>query len=256
MSPVPYDDFADIYDAWCASAPLTPENHAFYLRKLVGSKGPRVELGVGNGRICIQVALQGKPVIGVDSSTAILDLCRKRAREAGVLDRLSFIQADFRDFVLPEPADLIVLPFNSIGHLLTEEDKLRAMRQVRSQLREGGRFLFDQFIFDPGYVQPGVPRLRAQFRDPETGREQFLWETSLHNPEQQRIGIVVSTDEIDSSGTVVRRRYRRLHLAWITPEESRRLLEDAGFEVEALYGDFEENPFTERSTHQVWLARK
>ncbi len=256
MSRVPYDDFADIYDAWCGSAPITQKNHGYYVRKLVESPGPVAELGVGNGRICIEVAKQGRPVTGVDSSGAILELCRKRAREAGVEGRLSLIQADFRDFVLGAPADLIVLPFHSIGHLLTDDDKLRAMKQVRSQLRDGGRFIFDHFLFDPSFVQPGVPHLRAEFRNPETGRDHILWEASTHDLEHQVIRIVVWTDEIDSGGTVVSRRYRRINLSWITPEQSHRLLEEAGFEVEALYGDFEENPLTEKSTHQVWVVRK
>jgi SAM-dependent methyltransferase len=256
MARVPYDDFADIYDAWCASAPITQKNHGFYVRKLLESPGPVAELGVGNGRIAIEVAKQGKPITGVDSSGAILDLCRKRAREAGVEGRLTFVQADFRDFVLPSPADLIVLPFHSIGHLLTDDDKLRAMKQVRGQLRKGGRFVFDHFIFDPGYVQQGVPRLRAEFRNAETGRDHILWEASTHDQEHQLIRIVVWTDEIDSGGTVVSRRYRRINLSWIAPERSQRLLEEAGFEIEAIHGDFEENPLTERSTHQIWVARK
>jgi SAM-dependent methyltransferase len=255
MSHVPYDDFADIYDAWCASAPVTEKNRGFYVEKLAASPGPVVELGVGNGRICVEVAKRGKPIAGVDSSTAILELCRRRAREAGVEGLVSLLQADFRDFTLEEPAELIVLPFHTLGHLLTEEDKLRAMRQVRSQLREGGRFLFDHFLFDPGYVQPGVPHLRAEFRD-EAGREHVLWEAAVHDSERQRIRLVVFTDELDSEGNVVNRRYRRNDLSWLTPDQSRRLLEEAGFEIEAAYGDFEENPLTERSTHQVWVARK
>lgn len=256
MAHVPYDDFADIYDAWCASAPITQKNHGFYVRKLLESAGPVAELGVGNGRIAIEVAKQGKPITGVDSSSAMLDLCRKRAREAGVEGRLTLVQADFRDFVLPSAADLVVLPFHSIGHLLTDDDKLRAMKQVRGQLRKGGRFVFDHFIFDRGYVQQGVPRLRAEFRNAETGRDHILWEASTHDLEHQLIRIVVWTDEIDSGGTVVSRRYRRINLSWIAPERSQRLLEEAGFEVEAVYGDFEENPLTERSTHQIWVARK
>src|SRR3970282_2953457 len=103
MARVPYDDFADISDAWCASAPITQKNHGFYLRKLAESPGPVVELGVGNGRICIEVAKQGRPGTGGDSSGAILELCRKRAREAGVEGRLSLLQADFLDFVVFEP---------------------------------------------------------------------------------------------------------------------------------------------------------
>jgi hypothetical protein len=149
-----------------------------------------------------------------------------------------------------------VLPFHSIGHLGSEEDKLRALIQVRGQLRGGGRFIFDHFIFDPSYVQPGVPRLRAEFRDPETGHDCILWEAATHDLEHQTIRLVVWTDELDSRGVVVSRRYRRNNLTWLTPDQSRRLLEESGLEIEAVYGDFDENPLTERSTHQIWVAQK
>ena len=62
--PVPYDAFADIYDAWAESAPITRENQEFYVKCLVEADGPAVELGVGNGRICIEAAKQGKPSSG------------------------------------------------------------------------------------------------------------------------------------------------------------------------------------------------
>ncbi len=253
---VPYDDFADVYDAWAASAPITRLNHAFYVAKLLEPEGLVVELGVGNGRICIEVAKRAKPIVGVDSSTKILDLCRRRAREAGVSERLTLIQADFRDFELEEPAELITIPFHSIGHLLTLEDKLVAMKRIHSQLRPGGRFIFDHFLFDPGVMQEAVPHLRAELRDPESGRDRLLWEVVTRDDENQRIRIVVWTDEIDSGGTVVNRRYRRINLSWLLPEQCRALLDEAGFEIEAVYGDFDENPLERRSTHQIWIARR
>jgi ubiquinone/menaquinone biosynthesis C-methylase UbiE len=254
-SRVPYDDFADIYDAWCASAPITEKNGAFYVRKLVESPGPRVELGVGNGRICVEVAKRGKPITGVDSSIRILELARTRAREAGVEERLDFIHADFRDFVLQEPAELVVLPFHTIGHLLGEADKLQALCHVRSQLREGGRFIFDHFLFDPDFVVPGVPYLRAEFRHPESGRNVVLWEASTRDLERRIIRILAWTDELDEKGVVLERRYRRSALSWLSPGESEKLLKAAGFEIVSHYGDFDENPPGEGSTHQVWVAR-
>lgn len=254
--PVPYDDFADIYDVWCESAPITRRNHAFYLRRLLACPGPVVELGVGNGRICIEVARRDKAIVGIDSSTAILDLCRQRSEAAGVAGLLRLVQADFREFVLPEPAELIVLPFHSLGHLLTDDDKLRALRTVRSQLVPGGRFIFDHFIFDPDFAAPGVPHFRAEFEDPATGRDSILWESSTRDMERQLIHILAWTDELDEKGNLQNRRYRRIQFSWITPEQSRRLLEEAGFAIEATYGDFDENPLTDESTHQIWIARR
>lgn len=252
---VPYDDFAEIYDVWSESAPITRANQAFYVRHLVAAGGPAVELGVGNGRICIEAARQGKRIIGVDSSGKILEMCRARASKAGVADRVKLVQADFRDFVLDEPADLITIPFHSIGHLLTDDDKRKALSNIYRQLRSGGRFIFDHFVFDPSYGPgSGVPYLRAEFRDPETGRDLLLWEATTRDPEHQMLRIVVWTDDLDAGGNVVHRRYRRINLSWMTPEQSFKLLEEAGFEIGEAFGDFDEGAMDENSTHQIWVA--
>jgi ubiquinone/menaquinone biosynthesis C-methylase UbiE len=257
MAYVPYDDFADIYDAWCDSVPITSENLPFYVELMAASSGVVVELGVGNGRICIEVAKRGRRVVGVDSSEAILELCRKRAVEAGMEDRLELVRGDFRDFQIPKPAELITMPFHAIGHLLTKDDKLVALRNIHRQLVPGGRFVFDHFIFDPDYpIPPGIPHLRAEMVDPETGRDMLLWETSIRDTSSQVIRVLASTEDLDDDGTVVNRRYRRAELSWMDPEESRELLEKAEFEIEVAYGDFSRAPLEVGSPEQVWIARR
>ena len=48
----------------------------------------------------------------------------------------------------------------------------------------------------------------------------------------------------------------RLSLWWINRSEWEGLIDVAGLEVEALYGGFERQPFTEGSREFVWVARK
>jgi len=256
MRRVPYDGFAEIYDAWVGSVPLAEEMRWFYVDLLAESAGPVVELGVGNGRICIEAAARGQRVVGVDSSTAILELCGERARSAGVDDRLELVQADFRDFQLAQPAALITIPFHSIGHLLTEEDKRLCMARVQSQLVPGGRFVWDHFVFDPSYpASPGL-QLRADWRDPETGRRKLVWESSNHDLDRQVVEVLARIENLDEAGVVEQARYSRIDLSWIDPERSRKLLGECGFEIEALYGDFRRGSFEEDSSHQVWVARR
>ena len=47
-----------------------------------------------------------------------------------------------------------------------------------------------------------------------------------------------------------------ISLWWLNRSEWEGLIEVAGFEVEALYGGFERQPFDENATEFVWIVRK
>lgn len=257
--PAPYDHFADIYDVWVSSAAaVTDSIRDYYVEEFVRSPGPAVELGVGNGRISIEAARRGQSVIGIDNSSEMLRITRERAREAGVAERLELIQADFREYRLEEPVPQISIPFHTIGHMLSLEDKRDCFQHAFDSLRPGGRFLFDHFVFDPAYgvAKSGVPSLRAEYVDQKTGRDMLLWVTSTYDLPAQRMRLRAITEELDDSGVVIRRKVRKIDFSWITPQQSRELLESTGFEVEALYGDYERHPFGERAHSQVWVARR
>src|ERR671930_720954 len=97
------EGFARRYDEW--SAHMT-EDVAFYVELAREADGPLVELAVGNGRVAVPVArATGRPVIGIDSSPAMLEQARARAVEAGVT--LDLREGDMRELVLDEPAALI-----------------------------------------------------------------------------------------------------------------------------------------------------
>lgn len=253
-----YDAFADIYEIWTATAPVTARNLPFYVDAYRETPGLVAELGVGDGRIAIEAAKTGKPITGVDSSSQMLHRCRARAQAAGVLDRLTLINADFRDFNLPQPAELITIPFHSIGHLVTMEDKREGLRHIYGQLAAGGRLIFDHFVFnlEAARSRYGVANLRAEYTNPETGRDTLLWMTSRYDLKTQRIRIITWTDEIDGVGVLVRRQYRRLTFSWLEPAQTRALLEETGFEIEALCGDFDRSPFSDDSPEQIWVARR
>ena len=258
MSPVAeYDTFADIYEIWTSTAPVTTRNLPFYRQVCCETPGLVAELGVGTGRIAVEVAGAGKPIVGIDSSAEMLHRCRARAQAAGVLNRLTLIHADFRDFNLPQPAELITIPFHTIGHLVTMEDKRAGLRHIYDQLAPGGRLILDHFVFNPeAATRFGGVMLRDEYTNPDTGQDTLLWVTSRYDLEHQTIRIIAWTDEIDGVGVLVRRRYRRLSFSWLEPEQTRALLQESGFKIEALYGDFDRSPFREGSPEQIWVARR
>lgn len=257
MTGLEYERFADIYRVWTATAGSTLANLPFYVQAYLAADGPVVELGVGDGRIAVEAAVQGRHVIGVDLSPAMLALCRARATDAGVLDRLTLLQGDFRSFALPEPAALVALPYHSLGHLTSIDLKRDALRHIHTQMRPGGRFIFDDFLMTPARLdQVRHVQLRAEYQTPD-GQHALLWVTSLIDEATQTMRVVTWEDLLDDDGLMVERRYRPLSLSWLTPAQAHGLLVEAGFTVERCLGTFDGLPFDPGTAdEQIWIARK
>lgn len=136
--------FSRRYEEW--SAPMTADI-AFYVELARKAEGPLVELAVGDGRVAIPVAqATGRPVIGVDSSPAMLEQARSRAAKAGV--ELDLREGDMRDLTIDQPAGLIYCLFRALLHLPTWADRRRTFERVAASLRPGGQFAWNAFAFD------------------------------------------------------------------------------------------------------------
>lgn len=225
-----YDAFAPIYDDW--SAHMT-EDVAFYVELARETDGPLVELAVGNGRVAIPVAREtGRPVLGIDASAAMLAQARERADAAGVA--LELRQGDMRELKLDEPAGLIYCPARSLLHLPTWADRRPVFELVYASLRPGGRFAWNAFVFDP--------RIAAR-NDGEWAEQNGIKHRIDHAKHDNRIDITLESGDAIS-------------LWWLNRSEWEGLIDTAGFEVEALYGGFERQPFGENATEFVWVVRR
>ena len=223
------EGFARRYEAW--AAPMTADI-AFYVELARQAEGPLVELAVGNGRVAIPVAqATGRPVIGVDSSPAMLAHARVRAAEAGVA--LDVRAGDMRAFALDQPAGLIYCPFRALLHLPTWADRRRTFERVAASLRPGGRFAWNAFAFDHRIAA----RLDGEHQaDP-------VPHTNRYSVGDNRIDIILDGGATSS-------------LWWATKNEWLGLLDVAGLELEALYGGFAGEPFDDDSREYVFVARR
>lgn len=231
MSSSPYDAIAELYDPWSVSV---VEDVAFYLEEARRSDGPVVELGVGTGRIAIPIAAEGIRVIGVDSSRGMLDVCARRAALAGV--DVDLRVGDLREPPVHERVPLVICPFRSLLHMHTEEDRRRALSAVRELLLPGGRFVFD--VFTPGSEDI------AQTHDRWLEREPGIYELARWDEADRTLTLTVRGPQGETT----------MALAWLAPDEWRRLLEEAGFAVEACYGWFDRSPLKD-GDDSVWIAR-
>jgi SAM-dependent methyltransferase len=224
-----HEAFARRYEEW--SAPMTADI-PFYVNLALEADGPLVELAVGNGRVAIPVAQATRQrVIGIDSSPSMLEQARARAIEADV--ELDLREGDIRDFVVEERASLIYCPFRSLLHLPTWADRRRTFERVAESLRPGGRFAWNAFAFDHALAAAADGRHQKE-PVPHTVR---------YAVGDNRVDLTLDGGETSS-------------LWWATKNEWLGLLDVAGLELEALYGGFAGEPFTEDSREYVFVSRK
>lgn len=226
-----YDAWAPDYDVWAAD--LT-EDVPFYVELAREAAEPVVELGVGTGRVAIPVAREtGKRVLGLDSSPAMLAVGRERAGDLPV----EFREADFREFTVEEPVELVICPARALLHAPTWADKQRVFEAVARALKPGGRFAWNVFVYDPFFAAENHGR-RTEHGE--------LWEVATHVPHDNRIDLTRGRGD-RTDGTVP--------LWWATKSEWEGLARTTGFEVESLYGWFDRRPFDEDSREFVFVAR-
>jgi SAM-dependent methyltransferase len=225
-----YDSIARLYDAWSVSV---QEDVAFYLEEARRSGGPVVELAVGTGRVALPLAAEGIRVIGVDSSEGMLEVCRERAALAGI--EIDLRLGDLRDPPVDECVPLVICPFRSFLHLLSDADRRRALRSVRRLLLPGGRFIFD--VFAP--AKDDIEDTHGRWIE----REQGIWERADWDETDRTLTLSVRNAEVGST----------MKLAWLEAAEWRRLLAEEGFVVRACLGWFDRTPYS-GGEDSIWIT--
>ena len=255
MKDSPYDPWADIYDSVYS---YVRDDIPFYVEEAARADGAVLEMGCGTGRVAIPIAQSGVETVGVDSSTAMLDVARGKARRLGLGDdSLGLVLADMRELSLDRQFALAIIPFRGFLALLTVEDQRRTLSRIREHLAPGGMLAFDIFVPDLNMLlQEGDTAYHLRdVTDPESGATHVLWQQSSFDNHNQIISTRLIVEELDAGREVVRRVYRDFQLRYAFRWEVYHMLVACGFEVVELYGDFDRSPFDEASTEMVWLAR-
>jgi SAM-dependent methyltransferase len=230
----PYDAIAELYDPWSRSV---TEDVPFYLDEARAAGGRVVELGVGTGRIAVPIARSGISVVGVDSSSRMLALCRERAEREGVAELLDLRLGDLRHPPVEGPVKLVICPFRSYLHLHTDHQRREALRAARQLLEPGGRLVFDVFAPAPD----DIAKTHGRWLE----RERGIFERADWDAEAQAFTLRVRGPGAETT----------MELAWTTAAGWRRLLEESGFEVVACYGWFDRSRYR-GGEDTIWVVRR
>ncbi len=255
-----YDLYAKIYDFEYDDI---VDDIPFYRDLAVQSGGPALELACGTGRVLIPVAEAGIEVVGIDVSAPMLAVAQEKVSllPSDVQGRITLYEGSMRDFDLGEGRfALVYIPFRSFLHLLTVEDQLAALAAIRRSLRPDGRLALAFFnprldLIAPRLTQRGGTIFLEDSYDLLNGERLLQWACTRYDATTQISRTERMYDRVAADGQLVERTYRQLTLRWMYRYEAEHLFIRAGFEVEALYGDFNRRPFDTGSEEQVWVLR-
>jgi SAM-dependent methyltransferase len=104
-------------------------------RELAGD-GPVLDLGCGTGRVALDLAQSGIPVVGLDVDEILLEELRRRAGELPI----ETVRADARDFDLGRRFPVILAPMQSVQLLGGPAGRAGFLRCAKAHLEPGGIF--------------------------------------------------------------------------------------------------------------------
>lgn len=210
---------------------------------------PILELCCGNGRISICLAEQGWQVTGIDISESMLEEARRKCSQ------VEWIQADVQNFALDKQFSLIIIPFNTLGHLSDLQSIENCLKLVRKYLQPDGRFIIEleNYLQEDNleFLLSKTRNLYSVYEDPDgKGTVVVTYENELHLPQQIWIWKLFFQLTGQKQEIVEEIKYRLYF-----PKELDMLLKYNGFTIEHWFGDYDLTPFTSESPRQILICR-
>lgn len=222
-----------------------PPELASILSLLDAQTGTRLlDLACGQGWLTIPLALHGFQVTGFDLSTTLLNRAKLAAEQ--VQAQIDWVRGDMR--TLPhqwsDMFDFVTFTLSEFGCFSKQADNQAVLNEAARVLKKGGRFLLDIIVNRDGLVHRGE---------------------TINYLEGDGF-FVVEKGSLDLQSGIHKREFRwyeggQLHQAqWqiqtYTAPEVKHMLEQAGFQVLAVYSNLNRDELKRNSVGMTFLSQK
>lgn len=234
---VPYSVLATFYDKLISGYPYEKATSKI----LSEIKGKGIDLGTGSGKFAIEISKKGHAVVGVDSSSQMLEIARENAKKAGV--KPIFAQNDIANLEFSR-IDFVMAMCDVFNYLPSIREFEKVATKVYNALSCGGKFIFD--ISSEYKLLKMANEQYFEDRDDIT----YLWCNSL-----VRKKLVMSIAYfIPQDGDNYIRRDETHEMSVYKTEELVSVLQNIGFKVK-LFGD-KLTKLTENSQRVFFFCEK
>ena len=244
-----WDDYAPFYD-WENAQTLDRRDVRFWRQMAERANGPVLELGCGTGRVTIPVARTGARIIGIDRSSEMLARALKRSKRSRANTHLSLLRGDIRflPFRRSTRFDLVMAPYGILQSLVSDADLRATLASVERVLAPRGIFGID--------LVPDLPvwkeyRNKVRFRGSRRGTTSRITLVESVRQDRARKLTIFDQEYVERRGRHQRTHRFSLVFRTLTVPQMARRLENAGFRIRAILGDYNDEPWDPRA--DVWL---
>jgi len=238
-----FEDPARIWDLWARyydedTKGQDPHAAASALADLAA--GEALELGVGTGRIALEIARRGTPVTGLDASSEMLRLLderRGRLPVEGVLGDMADFDLGGRRF------SLVYVVASSFFLLATQAAQVSCLRSAASHLLPGAHLVIEAAV-------PHASRMADrgdQMIIREMSETHLKFSAFVHDPVTQ----TVRAQEVRIDADTGRARMLPNLMRYAYPPEIDLMAQLAGLDLVRRVADWQGSPLNARSTHHV-----
>lgn len=198
-----------------------------------------LDIACGAGRHSIYLAQHGFRVTSFDLSLNLLKIGKTKAERNGL--KIDFFNADIRNIALKKKFDLIVNLFTSFGYFESDRENFLLFSDAYFFLKSGGSFVFDYFNVD--YLKKNiVPESVAKAGEKLIMQQRFIEDNRV----KKKIQIINNKDVKEYFESV------RLY----SSDEIITGLEEAGFCISKIFGDYSGNSFIQSSSPRLIIMAK
>lgn len=258
------------YEGYCVTSDyydliyqdIAPDDLAFYLELAESLPGPVLELGCGTGRITLELAKAGHRVVGLDTSSAMLEKLQAKwaSQSADVQDLVELSRGSMEDFQLGGQFGLVLAPFRAFQHLLSPDAQRNCLACIKSHLLPDGRFVFNAFEPNLDYIYKVKQQGPAWQFSNEAGDGKAItvkrFYRNSYDMANQLISVNWKYEVCDLDGKLLDTRFEEMRLRWTYRYEAQHLLELCGLEVLESYADYQRTPLGAKALELIFICRK
>ncbi|MGG0667550.1 class I SAM-dependent DNA methyltransferase [Sporosarcina koreensis] len=242
-----YTEFALVYDELMTDIPYDAYVDLISVAG-DGIKGKKIiDVGCGTGLLSVKLAKSGAFVTGIDLSRDMLAIAEKRATDLSLT--IDLLELPMQEIGGAEQFDIAVIAIDSLNYLPDQESVLNTFKGIHSVLNYGGVLIFDVH----STFKTDVIFLEGPFTF-DNDRIAYIWHTE-EGDEEHSVLSELSFFVKEESG-LYRRFDERHEQRTFHVFEYVDLLREAGFTIERIFADWEDEPPHDESERIFYQARK